>query len=364
MMAILLMLGMATQAGVSGIRAEGAATPVVDPATEVPPVATGTEVPPDNLSAFCAHDDAYTTNSGTTLTVPAPGIFANDPGTYDLVTVGPVAHGSVKVNPDGGFSYVPASGFVGTDAFVYELTCSDGVHRYATVTISVLGDDPTPVPTPGCSPQNDVYSTAKNKTLTVPNPGIFGNDVYGVGIIDHSVIAVGYGSHGFFNLYPDGGFVYTPNTGFIGTETLTYTVLCSKASGPAFTQLATVTIQVGLVPTTPTPTPSCSLTDDAYTMNHDSTLTVGKPGVFANDTFPAPFSLAAVGTASHGTASVATDGTLIYVPNPGYSGIDTFTYSVRCGSAGDFHTSTATVSITVKGMTMFAPSSTVSGSDR
>ena len=40
------------------------------------------------------------------------------------------AHGSLSVDPDGSFRYVPAAGFTGTDTFTY--TVSDAVHLYST----------------------------------------------------------------------------------------------------------------------------------------------------------------------------------------------------------------------------------------
>jgi VCBS repeat-containing protein len=112
--------------------------------------ATGTTVRNDIItvtvtaanSAPVAHDDSYVTQQGITLTVPAPGVLGNDsdadgdPLTASLS--GEPTHGVLTLNSDGSFTYVPGSGFSGTDSFVY--TASDGeVTSAATVNITVSG---------------------------------------------------------------------------------------------------------------------------------------------------------------------------------------------------------------------------------
>ena len=47
------------------------------------------------------------------------------------------SHGTVTVNPDGTFVYVPTPGYSGTDSFTYRITDADGDTSTATVTITV-----------------------------------------------------------------------------------------------------------------------------------------------------------------------------------------------------------------------------------
>jgi len=108
-------------------------------------VLTGTSINTVEIrytSQASAADDAYTVNSGQTLTVPAPGVLANDtPGvagnslTAILVT-GP-SHGSFTLNADGGFSYTPTAGFSGTDSATYQASDGQTTSGTATVTITV-----------------------------------------------------------------------------------------------------------------------------------------------------------------------------------------------------------------------------------
>jgi len=69
-------------------------------------------------------DDFYETDQDTSLNVPAPGVLGNDVDPdptdnlrADLKTA--PLHGSIVLNEDGSFTYVPQAGFFGTDSFVY-----------------------------------------------------------------------------------------------------------------------------------------------------------------------------------------------------------------------------------------------------
>jgi hypothetical protein len=88
-----------------------------------------------------AVNDSYMATAGSTLTVTAPGVLANDtdpdgdPLTAVLVS-GP-AHGTLTLNTNGSFSYTPNAGFLGTDSFTYQ--ANDGYlnSKTATVTLAV-----------------------------------------------------------------------------------------------------------------------------------------------------------------------------------------------------------------------------------
>src|SRR5262245_27241484 len=65
---------------------------------------------------------------------------------------------------------------------------------------------------------------------------------------------------------------------------------------------------------------------DAYTVNEDTALTVGAPGVLANDTDPQgdPLTAVLVSGPSHGTLTLNADGSFTYTPSADYNGTDTF----------------------------------------
>jgi hypothetical protein len=87
--------------------------------------------------------------------------------------------------------------------------------------------------------------------------------------------------------------------------------------------------------------------NDAYSLNHDSTLTVSAAsGVLANDTDPnnLPLSAVLVGNAAHGNLQFNSDGSFTYTPNAGYTGPDSFSYYA---SDGQYNSNTATATLTV-----------------
>ena len=89
-----------------------------------------------------------------------------------------------------------------------------------------------------------------------------------------SALGVSGPTHGGLTLNADGSFTYTPTASYSGPDSFTY----RANDGTADSNVATVTITVNAVNHAPV------ATDDAYSTNEDTTLTVAAPGVLANDT--------------------------------------------------------------------------------
>ena len=66
----------------------------------------------------------------------------------------------------------------------------------------------------------------------------------------------------------------------------------------------------------------------AYTMSLNGNLEVGAPGVMASDTVDSSATAVLVTPPSDGTITFESDGSFDYVPDPGFSGEDQFTYDV------------------------------------
>ncbi len=100
-----------------------------------------------------AVDDAYQTNEDTTLTIAAPGVLANDIDVDEnnqvAVLVSGVTNGTLTLNSDGSFVYVPKADWNGVDTFVYQLVTYPAPANLwtdeATVTITVNPVNDAPV---------------------------------------------------------------------------------------------------------------------------------------------------------------------------------------------------------------------------
>jgi VCBS repeat-containing protein len=280
-----------------------------------------------------ANNDAYSTAFNTPLTIAATGVLSNDtdPNNKSLTATASTqpAHGTLTFNSNGSFTYTPTSGFSGSDSFTYTATNGTQSSSAATVTITIAAAGaPTIIP--------HTYSTNQNTPLTIlAGPGVLSGaaDPQSLSI---TAAAVSQPVNGTLSLAADGSFVYTPASGFSGTDSFTYTASDSNATS----QPATVTITVNASTAPTAKADSFSVTEDApFTTNPGG-------GVLTNDTDPQNSTLtAAVATQPiHGTLSFSSDGSFTYTPETGFTGSDSFTYTATNPSS---QTSTATVTLTV-----------------
>jgi hypothetical protein len=183
-----------------------------------------------------ATNDSYTVGMADTLTVPAPGVLTNDLGEMGPLTAvlaTNVAHGTLTLNPNGGFIYVPVSTYSGTDTFAYQATAGVNTSSPATVTITIVANR-RPTAT------NDSYTLTMNSTLTVAAPGVLANDADLDGDPLSAALASGP-THGILSLSANGGFSYAPTMGYTGSDSFTYRANDGLTNSAAATVSFTVT---------------------------------------------------------------------------------------------------------------------------
>jgi hypothetical protein len=188
--------------------------------------------------------DTYSMKHDRPTTVPAPGVLKNDldllGSTTAILTANPT-HGTVNLRSDGGFTYEPDDGYLGTDVFRYKPSGVLGLGT--TVTITVTNAAPTAA--------NDTYSAVTGIEITIPAPGILGNDDDADGDA-LTAVSVDDSGNGSLDVSPNGGFTFKSGGSFTGPRTFTYRASDGLASSPT----RTVTINVSAPPPTPTPPPT------------------------------------------------------------------------------------------------------------
>jgi hypothetical protein len=95
-----------------------------------------------------AVNDSFQVASNQTLSVPAAaGVLSNDSdGDGDQLTASLVAgptHGSLTLNNDGSFTYLPNTGYVGSDSFTYCASDSYAQSNLATVSLTISAPPPS-----------------------------------------------------------------------------------------------------------------------------------------------------------------------------------------------------------------------------
>ena len=126
-----------------------------------------------------AHNDAYSVQSGNILSVPAPGVLANDtdvegsPLTAALISS--VSSGSLTFNSDGSFSYTSSVSFTGSVTFTYR--ASDGSKESDLATVN-LGVYPPPAAGGGTTSRVSVSSAGVQGDAISANPSISADGRY------------------------------------------------------------------------------------------------------------------------------------------------------------------------------------------
>ncbi len=181
----------------------------------------------------------------------------------------------------------------------------------------------------------DPFPLNEDQPLTVPAPGVLGNDTEPVGDTLSAQLLTPP-THGELAFRSDGSFDYAPDADFYGEDSFTYRATSVVgASAPA-----TVTLSVSPVNDAPVSQ------DDTLQTPEDTPLTLGAPGILANDfdTEADPLTAAVVTPPASGLLTLDPSGQLSYTPPADFVGTTTFTYRANDGQVDG---NTAQVSITV-----------------
>ncbi|PYQ87457.1 MAG: adhesin, partial [Acidobacteria bacterium] len=268
-----------------------------------------------------AANDAYSTNEDTALSVAAAGVLANDSDVdgdaLTAVLVSAPAHGSLTLNANGSFSYMPAANYNGSDSFTYK--ANDGALNSNVATVAITINAVNDAPVANAQSVTTAEDTAKAITLTA-------SDVDG-DALTYSIVSGP--THGALSgTAPN--VTYTPAANYNGPDSFTF-----KANdGTADSAAATISITVTAV-------------NDAPVANAQSVTTAEDTAkaivLTASDVEGDTLTYSIVSGPSHGSLS-GTAPNVTYTPAANYNGADSFTFKANDGAVDS---AAATVSITV-----------------
>jgi hypothetical protein len=306
-------------------------------------------------TAPTANATSKTTPQDTPATVSLSG---SDPEsctlTFTIVTA--PAHGSLGSITDNAcvagvpntdsatVTYTPDSGYNGPDSFTYKVNDGNSDSTPATASLTVTPPAANTIPTANPASKTTPYETAGTVNLGGSDPetceltfAIVTSPTHGtLGSIANNACTAGSPNTDTATV------TYTPAAGYSGGDSFTYTVNDgTDTSSPA---TATLTVSANTAPT-------ANATSKTTAQNTPATVNLS-----GSDPERCQLTFGIVNTPAHGSLGAITDNacvagtpntdsaTVTYTPDNGYSGPDSFTYTVNDGTVASAQ---ATASLTV-----------------
>lgn len=292
-------------------------------------------------------DDYYDVVEGTPKIVPSwYGVLVNDSDVDPNATLTAfldtnVQYGTLNLNRNGSFEYIPKRYYSGSDRFTYYVRDdANATSNIAVVVLNITNINDPPIVS------NDAYVVLEDRRLIVRNysAGVLGNDTDPDNdfIWAYKVSTTGSGPrNGNVTFYSNGTFVYIPKANYNGPDRFRYIATDGKLNATGLVEITVISVN-----DLPRAVP------DRYETPQDMALVVTQEnGVLKNDSDPIEGSTLVVSNyiqPKNGTLRLETNGSFIYVPNEGYSGTDSFNYTVSDG-AGGFSSAAVTIDVLEKG---------------
>jgi hypothetical protein len=280
-------------------------------------------------AATAAVSDAYefvVVAEDTVQVSASAGVLANDsvPAGSTVELVSPPRLGSLSLAADGSFQYVAPSmtelhphwrGYPSiSESFSYRVVTPSGTSSVASASLRLVAgvianDDALTL---------DIHAEPK---LSLTHK-FLGNDAYFSQDPNLTWQFTSQPQHGTLSVYQDLWWFYTPEPGFIGQDSIEYEYSDGNTT-------ATATIYIDVVNSNQAPVAN----DDTFTVTGPSKYIDGST-LLANDTDPDgddlfTADLRIVDAPQHGTLQPGNYGSVNYIPTPGFSGVDTFTYVIK-----------------------------------
>lgn len=200
----------------------------------------------DNAFPPVAENDTFTVNEDTVLSADVllnDSDYDNDIDTTSLQVITAPLHGTAVVS-NGVIIYTPDANYFGGDTLTYSLcdyTNTGALCDTATVFINVISVPDAPVAA------NDTVTTPEETLVSI---AVLSNDTDVENDIDPGSVMILAGPSNGTATITNGVIEYTPDTGFVGQDTIIYQV-CDLSVPASLCDAASVFIEVTQVPDMP-----------------------------------------------------------------------------------------------------------------
>jgi VCBS repeat-containing protein len=164
-----------------------------------------------------AADDTYSVDEDGALSVEALGVLENDSDAegelLSALLETDVSNGTLVMNTDGSFTYIPTPEFHGTDTFTYKAGDGSAVSNLATVVITVSSINDVPLA------ENDSIMIEEIVPIEID---VLSNDT-GLGDVPITIEILSSPNSGSVEILGD-QVLFTPSEGFTGKDSFTYRV--------------------------------------------------------------------------------------------------------------------------------------------
>ena len=279
-------------------------------------------IPKSNIAPD-AVNDAMDGNEDTPFVFQASTLLDNDTdANHDHLTVVSVQgaiHGTVSM-VNGEATFTPEANYYGPASFTYTISDGKGGTDTATVNLNICAVNDAPV-----AADDGVFNTNQDAAITFTPASLLAND----SDVDGDVIQ-GVSIQDALNgkvEYINGVVIFTPNAGYAGPASFTYTI----SDGKGGFDTATVSINVvEVVNASPD-----AIDDGVITGKEDTPLEISFATLLSNDTDinGDKLAISSVQSATNGTVAIV-NGNVVFTPAANYNGPASFTYTISDGKGG------------------------------
>jgi hypothetical protein len=190
---------------------------------------------------------------------------------------------------------------------------------------------------------DDALVVPSGGNLVIPHSLLLANDHSQSAVSSLTITDPSAPSQGTLVPIDSKNFLYVPAPGYTGTAEFTY-IAFDNTNGLGSPRAAKVTLAIANPPSEPVP----YALNDFHTGLRDTPLTIAAPGLLANDgdlsSRQLTAELVSAPSPTQGSVILRQDGSFTFTPAAGFTGLATFTYRPKVGTAAG---AAATVSISV-----------------